>query len=110
MYTFIDYYQAQFKETPSSELQKEIAEIIVWNIFQMDGLKYVIPMSCKSEKVLIKGEQTLFEKKDDYIIDKPCEGCEKKTAQNHNGIYINIMDWKEEKIIRFVDIVANNNS
>ena len=110
LYTFIDYYQAQFKETPSSELQKEIAEIIVWNIFQMDGLKYVIPMSCKSEKVLIKGEQTLFEKKDDYIIDKPCEGCEKKTAQNHNGIYINIMDWKEEKIIRFVDIVANNNS
>jgi len=105
LYTFIDYYQAQFKETPSSLLQKEIAEIIVWNIFQMDGLKYVIPMSCKSEKVMIKGEQTLFEKKDDYIIDKPCEGCEKKSSKNHNGTYVKIMDWTKGEIIRFVDIV-----
>lgn len=105
LYTFIDYFQAQFKEIPSTQLQKEIAEIIVWNIFQMDGLKYVIPMSCKSETVLIKGEQTLFEKKGDYIIDKPCEGCEKKIAKNHNGTYVKIMDWTKGEIIRFVDIV-----
>ena len=71
----------------------------------MDGLKYVIPMSCKSEKVLIKGEETLFEKKDDYIIDKPCESCEKKTAQNHNGVYVKIMDWVKGAPIKFFDIV-----
>ena len=106
LYTFIDYYQAQFKETPSIELQKEIAEIIVWNIFQMDGLKYVIPMSCKIEKILIKGEETLFEKKEDYMSEKACAGCENKTAKKHNGIYVKIMDWKEDKIIRFVDIVS----
>jgi hypothetical protein len=105
LYTFIDYYQDKFKETPSSKLQKEIAETIVWNIFQMDGLKYVIPMSCKSEKVLIKGEETLFEKKEDYIIDKPCEGCEKKIAKNHNGTYVKIMDWTKGETVRFVDIV-----
>ena len=106
LYTFIDYYEEKFKETPCLDLQKEIAEIIVWNIFQMDGLKYVIPMSCKIEKILIKGEETLFEKKDDCIIEKQCAGCEKKTAQNHNGEYVKIMDWKEDKIIRFVDIVS----
>jgi hypothetical protein len=106
LYTFIDYYQAQFKETPSSELQKEIAEIIVWNIFQMDGLKYVIPMSCKNEEVLIKGEETLFEKKEDYIINKPCEGCEKKVAKNHNGTYVKIMHWSLGEIIRFVDFLG----
>ena len=105
LYTFIDYYKDKFKKTPSSNLQKEIAEIIIWNIFQMDGLKYVIPMSCKSEKVLIKGEETLFEKKDDYIIDKPCESCEKKTAQNHNGVYVKIMDWVKGAPIKFFDIV-----
>jgi hypothetical protein len=105
LYTFIDYYQAQFKETPSIELQKEIAEIIVWNIFQMDGLKYVIPMSCKTETITIKGIETLFGKEDDRIIEKPCEGCENKIAKKHNGIYVKIMNWKEEKIIRFVDIV-----
>lgn len=106
LYTFIDYYEDKFKTSPSLNLQKEIAEIIVWNIFQMDGLKYVIPMSCKSEQILIKGEETLFEKKDDRIEEKPCKGCENKTAKNHNGTYVKTMDWKEDKIIRFVDIVS----
>lgn len=106
LYTFIDYYQAQFKETPSIELQKEIAEIIVWNIFQMDGLKYVIPMSCKKETITIKGIETLFGKEDDRIVEKPCTGCENKTAKNHNGIYSTIMNWRENKLIRFVDIVS----
>ena len=106
LYTFIDYYQAQFKETPSIELQKKIAEIIVWNIFQMDGLKYVIPMSCKTETITIKGKETLFTKEEDRIVEKPCAGCENKTAKNHNGTYVQTMDWKEDKIIRFVDILS----
>ena len=105
LYTFIDYYQDKIKETPSTELQKEIAEIIAWNIFQMDGLKYVIPMSCKTEKVTIKGAETLFGKEEDQVVEKPCAGCENKTAKNHNGTYVRIMNWKEHKIIRFVDII-----
>lgn len=106
LYTFIDYYEDKFKETPGIESQKEIAEIIVWNIFQMDGLKYVIPMSCKTEKVTIKGKSTLFGKEDDQIVEKPCEGCKNNKAKKHNGIYVNIMDWKEGKVIRFVDILS----
>lgn len=105
LYTFIDYYQAQFATSPSLNLQKEIAEIIVWNIFQMDGLKYVIPMSCFTEKVIMKGEETLFEKKDDYIVEKPCLGCDKKKAQNHNGHYVKIMDWLKGEPMQFVDIL-----
>jgi hypothetical protein len=106
LYTFIDYYQAQFKETPSTDLQKEIAEIIVWNIFQMDGLKYVIPMSCKTEQVTIKGALTLFGKNEDKTVDKTCEGCEMKTAQNHNGIQVKTMDWVKNQPIKFVDILS----
>lgn len=104
LYTFIDYYQAKFKETPSIDLQKEIADIIVWNIFQMDGLKYVVPMSCKKETVTVKGSETLFGKEDDNVMEKPCEGCEKNIAKKHNGTYVKIMDWKEGRIERFVDI------
>jgi hypothetical protein len=106
LYTFIDYFQVKFKKVPESELQKEIAEIIVWNIFQMDGLKCVIPMSCKTEKVTIKGAENLFGKEDDRIEEKPCKGCVYKTAKNHNGTYVELMDWREDKIIRFVDIVS----
>lgn len=107
LYTFIDYYEDKFKQTPSLELQKEITEIIVWNIFQMDGLKYVIPMSCKNEIVTTKVVQTdLFKEKEVRTEERPCSGCEKKTAKNHNGLYVKIMDWVKGKPINFVDIVS----
>jgi hypothetical protein len=107
LYTFIDYYQDKFKETPSTELQKEIAEIIVWNIFQMDGLKYVIPMSCHIETVIIKVSQTaMFEEKKDLTEERPCAGCVKKTPQEHNGTYVKIMDWVKGEPIEFVHIVS----
>ena len=106
LYTFIDYYQEKFKETPSSELQNEIAEIIVWNIFQMDGLKYVVPMSCKTEHITIKGAENLFGKEEDISIEKQCDGCEKKTAKNHNGIYVKTMDWVKGEPINFVEILS----
>jgi hypothetical protein len=107
LYTFIDYYEDKFKNSPSLELQKEIAEIIVWNIFQMDGLKYVIPLSCKSEKIIIKGEETLFEKNEDRVVEKLCPGCEKKIATKHNGTYVKILDWKKGEVINFVDLLSN---
>jgi hypothetical protein len=43
-------------------------------------------------------------------VEKPCPGCEKKTAQNHNGKYVTIMDWVKETPIKFVDIVSKNNN
>lgn len=108
LYTFIDYYKDKFKRKPILNLQKEIAEIIAWNIFQMDGLKFVIPMSCKSEEIIIKGEENLFDKVEDHIAEKPCLGCVKKTATNHNGVYAKIMDWVKRTPIKFVDIIIEN--
>lgn len=43
--TFVDYYEARFGEDPSVEELRVIAEIITWNIWQMDGLKGTIPYS-----------------------------------------------------------------
>jgi hypothetical protein len=105
LYTFIDYYKDKFNKNPTLKLQKEIAGIIVWNIFQMDGLKFVTPMSCKNEKIIVKGNETLFDRENDRIIDKLCKGCESKTIKNHNGLYVKIMDWDNGIVIRFVDIL-----
>lgn len=43
--TFIEYYQAKWhtEKLPDKECLKKVAEIISWNIWQMDGLKYGIP-------------------------------------------------------------------
>jgi hypothetical protein len=106
LYTFIDYYKYKFNQIPNLKLQKEIAEIIVWNIFQMDGLKFVTPLSCKNEKITIKGVNTLFYKEEDKIEERPCEGCLNKLHQKHNGSYVTIKDWINDKIIRFVDIAT----
>jgi hypothetical protein len=61
-----------------------------------------------SEEIIIKGEETLFEKKEDYIAIKHCSGCEKKIIQNHNGVYVKIMDWVNNQAIKFIEIVPNN--
>ena len=41
--TFEDYYKAKFGEEPTEE-SREIAEIISWNLWQMDGLSYKLPL------------------------------------------------------------------
>ena len=46
LYTFVDYYEAKFGVSPIKEYLREIAEILSWNVWQMDGLKFVIPNSC----------------------------------------------------------------
>ena len=106
LYTFIDFYRDKFKRKPRLKLIKEIAEIIAWNLFQMDGLKYVVPMSCKNDKKVINGVDTLLGKEDDRIEGKTCHGCLKKTAKGHNGRYVKIMDWEENKVVRFVNLFS----
>lgn len=51
--SLIEYYQSKWhtKGLPQSDFMKKIAEIISWNIWQMDGLKYGIPGYMPQEKV-----------------------------------------------------------
>lgn len=45
LYTYWDYFHFQFGEDPSITQLTEIADIISYNLFQMDGLKYIVPYS-----------------------------------------------------------------
>lgn len=49
--TFIEYYQVKWNTNrlPDKECLRKVAEIISWNIWQMDGLKYGIPGYTPSE-------------------------------------------------------------
>lgn len=51
LYTYYDYYAEKWGGAPTYGLFKEIAEIISYNIFQMDGLTYTIPLSAVKEEV-----------------------------------------------------------
>lgn len=105
LYTMIDFYKEKFNKKPSIKEQESFAEIISWNIFQMDGLRYVIPMSCRHESKVILGDWTLFGATPDTIEEYECEGCKYNQPDKHNGEYVKIMDWEKSKVIRFVDLV-----
>lgn len=51
LYTYRDYYFDKWGEHPIYSLFEDIAVIISYNIFQMDGLTYTIPLSEKRVKV-----------------------------------------------------------
>jgi len=97
--TFIENFSYKFETEPSLENIQNIAEIISWNIWQMDGLKGIIPNSCKDETIEIPD---FFETK---IEIKKCKGCETQNIKLHNGIYCNIMDWEIEKPIKFISLL-----
>lgn len=99
--SYVDYYIARFKKEPDTDDLRSIAEILSWNIWQMDGLKFVIPDSCKDTD---SGQLQLF---DDEPEKRPCEGCAKNDPLLHTGIYCMIMDWKENKKVKFVSLLKN---
>lgn len=101
LYSFIDYYKERFNEEPSEELLIEVATIISWNIWQMDGIKCVIPNSCKAIK---KVQKNLFGEEE--VLESGCQGCTKGTVHDHNGIYSKIMDWERNKKIKYVDMLG----
>ena len=102
-YTFIDYYQSKFHEMPPKDEMCGIAEIISWNIWQMDGLKGVIPGSCHDgEKKIV---EDLFGQTE---LTVNCPGCRNGDLMCHEGIYCRIRDWQvngvgQEK--RFVELI-----
>lgn len=100
LFTFIDYYFERFNELPSKELLDEVVEIITWNLWQMDGLKMVIPMSCKDDFVV---QYDLFGEK--RVEGFKCTGCEKNLIHQHNGKKCYVMDWEKNKKVRFLDLM-----
>ena len=117
LFTFIDYWNDRFSDDrinlerkvseTKMKLLLEIAEIISWNIFQMDGVKFVVPMSCKHEIVmrevppmmLAMGEKPKVLRKDE------CPGCKTANPHRHNGKYVKVMDWEIGKAIKFESLL-----
>ena len=105
LWTFVDFFRAKFGKDPHLRSMLSIAEIISWNIFQMDGLKCVIPCSCRDMRI---EEYDIFSNKKETIIR--CEGCRTGDYHRHNGTYVLIRDWqapKDKQKIRFVDLIKN---
>jgi hypothetical protein len=108
LWTILEYYKYYCSSKPiSHDDLLELADIVSWNIWQMDGLKFVVPMSCHDEIIAPKTpkpvQRDFFAVEEKRLMEqtlslkKPCPGCAKKHildgAEFHNGIYSKIMDW-----------------
>ncbi|HGJ3443909.1 TPA: Eco57I restriction-modification methylase domain-containing protein [Streptococcus pneumoniae] len=82
--TFEDYYLAKTGNQPTLEQKKEIATIISYNVFQMDGLKKSSPYSAKQ-----KQSQQLS------LFADELEVQEVEESKTH------IKDWKKNRMIGF---------
>jgi len=102
LFTFIDYYKAKFDKEPAIDVLNKIANILSWNIWQMDGLKFVIPNSCTDEEDCQLSLFSLDAEK------QPCAGCVKNDPYLHTGIYCIIKDWKENKKVPFVSMLKKD--
>ncbi len=100
LFTLVDYYRDRFKEDIDTATLIIFAEIISWNIWQMDGLKCVIPNSCKNQTI---EQLSLFGK---VVKGIKCPGCEKENNLKHNGKQCRIMDWKKNKKVKYVSLIG----
>lgn len=103
LFTILDFYRAKFDSDLPEQCLPEFANIISWNIWQMDGLKCVVPCSCHEEKVVL---DTFFG--EPKVTVTPCPGCKGKDVikniKKHNGIRCKIMDWEINEPIEFVSL------
>lgn len=90
LFTVIDYYREKFKRELQEKSLKYFAYIISWNIWQMDGLKMVIPYSCHEET---PNQMTFF----DEPKKEKCPACAKGLMKGHNGIKCVIRDWTKKR-------------
>lgn len=81
--SFIDYYQAKFAQEPSPSQKQTIAQIISYNVLQMDGLTYTSPYSEQAKEAV---QLSLFEE------------IAEQTSQPQKA---QIKDWKTNKLIDF---------
>lgn len=66
--TYIENYTYKFKKSPPLRSIQSIANIISWNIWQMDGLKGVLPESCRD---IVSTTTNLFGDIENKVT--PCE-------------------------------------
>ena len=104
LYTYIEYFMDKFNEkdengiyikdangelhVPSKQKILNAARWISWNVWQMDGLKMVVPNSCEKANVIIDlfGERKC-----------ECEACKKGELRGHIGEKCLIRDWDMRK-------------
>ena len=82
--SFNEYTKHFLKRSPTEDEQRKIAEIISWNLWQMDGLTFSTPFSSGDDSE---------------------QGCLFEEMNTQENFPCKIMDWKENKIILYKSLL-----
>ncbi len=87
LFTFIDNFGHKFKSKPSYKQIKEIATVISWNIWQMDGLKFTVPY------------EDIFEQYYQLTLGEI-------NTESNQPCYCKIKDWRSKEILTYKSIIT----
>lgn len=93
LYTYIDYYHDRYGKIPSLAEMKKIANIIAWNIWQMNGITMTAPYSTAQTAY---HQISLFEL---FGTDEPV--AERETNEEPCRIF----DWRSNESLEFRSLV-----
>lgn len=103
-YDYQDYFEEKFHTEIPIIFQKKLANIIAWNLWQMDGLRFTVPFTCHKEEK--RSGQMLLDGTEEAPEITDCPGCESGDRYSHNGIYCKIFDWTNlKKSVLFIDVL-----
>ena len=97
LYTFIDHMKSRMSRNPTVKELKKIANIVTWNIWQMNGLTMTAPFS-KAEPVYY--QMSIF---DLFIMEE--NGDKEKNTIKTDEIPCKIFDWRSNKSIEFRSMI-----
>lgn len=97
LYSYIDYYRERYGKQPSLVEMKKIANILAWNIWQMNGITMTAPYSLAEPAY---HQMSLFEligsAEDDAEVD----------LRETSEIPCRIFDWRSNESLEFRSLVA----
>jgi len=98
LFSFAEHYEDRFGVPANKAYLMKIAKVVAWNIWQMDGIKFVVPNSCYAE-----AEEQLNML--GYVVTTACPGCTTGDHSRHNGIYCRTYDWPSNESVEFYSFI-----
>lgn len=90
--TFVDYMQDRWGRVPTDTELRKIANVIVWNLWQMDGMTGTVPFGKPKEQY---HQYSLF----DFVVVDEANDVEKQTDME-----CRIYDWRSDRSLTYRSI------
>lgn len=86
--TFADYFRERMELNPDEKLLRQFANVIAWNIWQMDGLKDTVPLGKPNDEYRQMSLFDMFEDPERGDVASPCK----------------IKNWRSNEVVTYKDL------